>query len=117
MNSLNGTILVADDDGDIREILRDALGGLGTTIVTAADGQECLDRFEAVAPEVVLLDIEMPIKSGLEVLNELRQRGRDTPVIMITAYGSVERAVESMKHGAYDFITKQFDLDHIALNV
>ena len=117
MKTLNGTILVADDDSDIREILRDALSGLGTRIVTAADGQECLDRIDSVAPEVVLLDIEMPIKSGLDVLKELRQRGRDTPVIMITAYGSVERAVESMKQGAYDFITKPFDLDHIALTV
>ena len=117
MKTLNGTILIADDDGDIREILQDALNGLGPRIVTAADGQECLDRIEAVLPEVVLLDIEMPIKSGLDVLKELRQRGRDTPVIMITAYGSVERAVEAMKQGAYDFITKPFDLDHIALTV
>ena len=59
----------------------------------------------------------MPIKSGLEVLKELRQRGNETTVIMITAYGTIERAVQAMKQGAYDFITKPFDLDHIALAV
>jgi two-component system, NtrC family, response regulator AtoC len=59
----------------------------------------------------------MPIKSGLQVLQELRQCGNETTVIMITAYGTIERAVQAMKHGAYDFITKPFDLDHISLVV
>ena len=68
-------------------------------------------------PELVLLDIEMPVKNGLEVLKELRQRGRDTTAIMITAYGTTERAVQAMKEGAFDFITKPFDLDHIVLVV
>jgi DNA-binding NtrC family response regulator len=117
MKTLSGTILVADDDGDIREILRDTLNSLGARIATAADGQKCLDRVEADAPDVVLLDIEMPVKSGLQVLQELRQRGNETTVIMITAYGTIERAVQAMKQGAYDFITKPFDLDHIALIV
>ncbi len=57
----------------------------------------------------------MPDMSGLEVLQDLRKRGNDTPVILITAYGSVERAVEVMKAGAYDFITRPFDPDHIEL--
>jgi two-component system, NtrC family, response regulator AtoC len=68
-------------------------------------------------PELVLLDIEMPVKNGLEVLKELRQRGRDTTAIMITAYGTIERAVQAMREGAFDFITKPFDLDHIAIVV
>ena len=117
MKTLSGTILVADDDGDIREILKDTLNSLGARIVTAADGQECLDRVEADAPDVVLLDIEMPVKSGLQVLQELRQRSNETTVIMISAYGTIERAVQAMKQGAYDFITKPFDLDHIAVVV
>ncbi len=65
----------------------------------------------------MLLDIEMPVKNGLEVLKELRQKGRDTTAIMITAYGTIERAVQAMKEGAFDFITKPFDLDHIAMVV
>ena len=117
MKTLTGTILVADDDADIRDILKDTLNSLGARIVTAVDGQKCLDRVEADAPDVVLLDIEMPVKSGLQVLRELRQRGNETTVIMITAYGTIERAVQAMKQGAYDFITKPFELDHIAIIV
>jgi DNA-binding NtrC family response regulator len=86
-------------------------------VITAANGQQCLDKVDKDAPELVLLDIEMPVKNGLEVLKELRRGGRDTTAIMITAYGTIERAVQSMKEGAFDFITKPFDLDHIALVV
>jgi two-component system, NtrC family, response regulator AtoC len=117
VKTLHGTILVVDDDRDIREILSETLTSLGAEIVTAASGQECLDMVEKRRPEVILLDIEMPIMSGLEALKELRRRGHDVTVIMITAYGTVERAVEAMKQGAFDFITKPFDLDHIALTV
>jgi len=117
MKALSGIILVADDDPDIREILRDTLNSLGARTITAANGQECLDRAEADAPDLILLDIEMPIKNGLEVLKELRQRGSEMTVIMITAYGTIERAVQAMKEGAYDFITKPFELDHVAVVV
>src|SRR5215470_13449405 len=117
MKTLSGTVLVADDDADIREILRDTLNSLGARTITAANGEECLDRAETEAPDLILLDIEMPTKNGLEALRELRQRGREMTVIMITAYGTIERAVQAMKEGAYDFITKPFDLDHIALTV
>ncbi len=117
MNTLRGTILVADDDADIRDILKDTLNSLGARIVTARNGPECLNHAEASAPDLILLDIEMPIMNGLDVLNELRQRGSDVLVIMITAYGTIERAVQAMKQGAYDLITKPFDLDHIALTV
>ena len=117
MKTLSGTILVADDDADIRDILRDTLNSLGATIVTAVNGHDCLERVEADAPDVLLLDIEMPVKSGLQVLQELQQRGSKVTIIMITAYGTIERAVQAIKQGAYDFITKPFDLDHIALVV
>jgi DNA-binding NtrC family response regulator len=117
MKSLGGTILVADDAADIREILGETLNSLGCRVITAANGQECLDKVDKEGPELVLLDIEMPIKNGLEVLKELRLRERDTTAIMITAYGTIERAVQAMKEGAFDFITKPFDLDHIAVVV
>src|SRR5262247_3929709 len=117
MKTLSGTILVADDAADIREILSETLHSLGSRVITAANGQECLDKVDKEAPELVILDIEMPVKNGLEVLKELRQRGRDTTAIMITAYGTIERAVQAMKEGAFDFITKPFDLDHIAIVV
>jgi two-component system, NtrC family, response regulator AtoC len=117
VKTLSATILIADDDRDIRDILQDALESLGAKIVTAANGEECLDRIDKVTPDLVLLDIEMPIKNGLQVLQELRQRGSEATVIVITAYGTIERAVQAMKQGAYDFITKPFDLDHITLVV
>src|SRR5919108_421563 len=117
MRTLSGSILVVDDDADIRDILSEILNSLGSRVITAANGQECLDRVDTEAPELVLLDIEMPVKNGLEVLKELRQRGRDTTTIMITAYGTIDRAVQAMKEGAFDFITKPFDLDHIVLVV
>jgi DNA-binding NtrC family response regulator len=118
MKNLSGTtILVVDDDGDIRDILSETLNSLGYRVITADNGQECLDKVDKEGPELVLLDIEMPVKNGLEVLKELRQRGRDTTAIMITAYGTIERAVQAMREGAFDFITKPFDLDHIAIVV
>lgn len=110
-------MLVADDDPDIRDILKDTLSSLGARVTIACNGRECVEKMEAECPELVLLDIEMPAKNGLDVLKEIRQRGFATTVIMITAYGSIERAVQAMKQGAYDFITKPFDLDHIALTV
>ena len=117
MKTLSGTILVADDDADIRDILSETLNSLGSRVITAANGQECLDKVDKEGPELMLLDIEMPVKNGLEVLKELRQGGRDTTAIMITAYGTIERAVQAMQEGAFDFITKPFDLDHIAMVV
>jgi DNA-binding NtrC family response regulator len=117
MKPLTGTILIADDDPDIRDILKDALISLGARTITATNGQECLDHVEADAPDLLLLDIEMPGKNGLDVLKELRRRRNEATVIMITAYGTIDRAVQAMKQGAFDFITKPFDLDHIAFVV
>jgi DNA-binding NtrC family response regulator len=117
MKRLSAIALVADDDNDIRDILKDTLTSVGAKVITVANGEECLERIEADVPDVLLLDIEMPGKNGLEVLKELRRRQSDTTVIMITAYGSIDRAVEAMKEGAFDFITKPFDLDHIVMVV
>jgi len=117
MTTLIGSILIADDDPDIRDILKDTLSSLGARVTVTCDGRECLDKIEEECPELVLLDIEMPVKNGLDVLKEIRQRRFDTTVIMITAYGTIARAVQAMKEGAFDFITKPFDLDHIVLVV
>jgi len=117
MTTLIGSILIADDDPDIRDILKDTLSSLGARVTVTCDGRECLDKIEEECPELVLLDIEMPVKNGLDVLKEIRQRRFDTTVIMITAYGTIARAVHAMKEGAFDFITKPFDLDHIVLVV
>ncbi len=114
--SLVNTILVVDDDADTREVLKDRLDSLGYRVLTAASGKEGLEILERHNPQLILLDIEMPGMSGLEVLKQIRQE-HDSTVIMITAYGTIERAVQAMKSGAYDFIPKPFEPDHIALIV
>jgi DNA-binding NtrC family response regulator len=111
------TILVVDDDPYIQEALEDRLESLGYRVSLAADGQQALELLEQQDPQLVLLDIEMPRMKGLDVLKEIRRRERDVPVIMITAYGSIDLAVQAMKEGAYDFIPKPFDPGHVALVV
>ena len=117
MKSFSENILVVDDDPDIREVLKDRLESLGYVVQAAADGREALEVLEKQNPQLILLDIEMPAMSGLEVLKEVRKRELDITVVMITAYGTIERAVEAMKEGAYDFIPKPFEPDHVALSV
>jgi DNA-binding NtrC family response regulator len=117
MKSFSENILVVDDDPDIREVLKDRLESLGYRVLVAASGAEGLELLEKQNPQIVLLDIEMPAMSGLETLKEIRKRELDITVVMITAYGTIERAVEAMKEGAYDFIPKPFEPDHVALIV
>src|SRR5262245_36563641 len=110
-------ILVADDEPSNRKILAQELVHKGFAVDTAGGGKEALTKAESSPPDLLILDYMMPDMSGLDVLKELRRKGNDTPVILITAYGSVERAVEVMKAGAYDFITKPFDPDYVELVV
>jgi len=110
-------ILVVDDDPDIREVLKDRLESLGYNVFSGASGVEALELLEKQNPQIVLLDIEMPEMSGLEALKEIRKRQIDITVVMITAHGTIERAVEAIRQGAYDFIPKPFEPDHIALIV
>lgn len=117
MNLSAETIIVADDDPYIQEALQDRLETLGYRVSLAADGQQALEILEHKDPQLILLDIEMPGMKGLDVLKEIRRRESDIPVIMITAYGSIDLAVQAMKEGAYDFIPKPFDPGHVALVV
>jgi DNA-binding NtrC family response regulator len=106
-----------DDDPDIREVLQDRLESLKYRVLGAATGREGLEILERQSPHLVLLDVEMPGMNGLDVLREIRKREHDITVVMITAFGTIERAVQAMKEGAYDFIPKPFEPDHIALIV
>jgi DNA-binding NtrC family response regulator len=117
MKSFGGTILVVDDDPDIQEVLKDRLESMSYRVLVASNGKEGLELLERQNPQMVLLDIEMPGMSGLEVLKEIHRREIDVTVVMVTAYGTIERAVQAVKEGAYDFIPKPFEPDHIALTV
>src|SRR6267142_6628761 len=117
MESFAGNILVVDDDADIREVLADRLESLGYRVFAAETAKVGLELLERQNPQLVLLDIEMPDMNGLDMLREIRRGEHDVTVVMITAYGTIERAVEAMKEGAYDFIPKPFEPDHVALIV
>ncbi len=110
-------ILVVDDQASNRNILRQELTHRGYAVETANDGPGALGKVESSRPDLIILDYMMPHMSGLDFLKELRKGENDTPVVMITAYGTIDRAVEAIKEGAYDFITRPFEPDHIALVV
>ena len=114
---MSDKILIVDDEPSNRNILKQELAHRGYNVDTANNGFDALKKVESWRPDLIILDYMMPDLSGLDVLRELRKREDDTPVIMITAYGTVDRAVEAMKEGAYDFITRPFEPDHIALVV
>ena len=110
-------ILIVDDEPFNLDLLEQELADRGFTTERARDGAEALRKHDAVRPDLVLLDHMMPGMSGLDVLRELRASESDVPVIMMTAHGSIELAVQAMKLGAYDFVVKPFEPDHIVLAV
>ena len=110
---MSENILVVDDEPSNRSILAQVLGRAGYAVETADDGADALKQLDAFRPDLIVLDYMMPEVSGMDVLRELRKREDDTPVIMITAFGTVERAVEAMHEGAYDFITRPFKPEHM----
>jgi DNA-binding response OmpR family regulator len=111
----NKTIMIVDDDPDIRQILEDRLEAQQFQVVTAANGQEALDKVGAAAPALMLLDLQMPVMDGMQVLRSLK--GRPGPaIVVITAFGTRDRTIEARREGAFDFVTKPFsfeELDHV----
>lgn len=106
-------ILVVDDDPDIRDLLSDRLQLMRFEVACAGDGEEALACLRQEAPPLTLLDLQLPRLSGMEVLQAIRREGLETTVIVITAWGTPERAVEAMRAGAYDFIPKPLDPAHL----
>jgi DNA-binding response OmpR family regulator len=105
-------ILIVDDENNIRMMIRLALQHVGHTVDTAADGPEGLEKFgNGASYDLVLLDQRMPGMTGLEVLREMRRRDPQAQIIMATAFGTIDLAVEAMKLGATDFLRKPFTAD------
>ncbi|MBW1980658.1 MAG: response regulator [Deltaproteobacteria bacterium] len=110
-------ILVVDDERVVREGCSRILTPEGYQVLTAVNGKEALDLLPANPVNLLLCDLKMPVLGAIEVLEETTQTYPDIPVIIITGHGTVESAVECMKKGAYDFITKPFRADHLVLLV
>ena len=125
-------ILIVDDQPDIVLMLTDRLNALGYETVSASNGKEALEQLDQQFPHLMLLDLEMPEMNGMEVLQELGKQnakkngesepqrfgGGETlplPVVVMTAHGTISKAVEAMKAGAYDFLTKPIEVDHLSL--
>ena len=103
------SVLVVDDEAAMREVLAIRLGEWGFDVEVAADAGEARDKAAARDPAVVISDVVLPEASGLELLEMLRAGDPRRPVILVTAYGTVDTAVEAMKRGARDFLTKPLD--------
>ena len=110
-------ILVVDDEPGIREFLQIMLEREGYEVSSAENGTEAISRFKKKKYDVVIADIKMPKVSGLEVLSSVKELSPETSVILITAHASFESAVEAMNEGAYDYITKPFNVDEIKVTV
>ena len=101
-----GRVLIIDDEPNVRLTFRTALESSGYTVTEAAGGERGLMRLQEFPADLILLDLKMPGVGGMDVLRLLRDAGESTPVVMVTAHGSIPDAVEAMKLGAVDFLSK-----------
>jgi len=111
------TILIVDDEKNYPRILGAVLEEEGFEILTANSGKEALELLAASDVDLVLTDMKMPSMDGIELLERIKTRDRELPVIMMTAYGTVDKAVEAMQKGAYSYILKPFDNERMILYV
>jgi len=111
------TILIIDDEESVRKSLADVMRDEGYEVVTATSGKEGIGLLHEAQPSIALLDIAMPDMDGIETLRRLKEIRPDLPVVMITGHGTIETAVKTTKLGAYDFIVKPPELQHLTLVV
>jgi DNA-binding NtrC family response regulator len=110
-------ILIADDNNDMCDVLSKSLMKRGYSVATSPDGAAALERVKAETFEIVLADLRMPVLDGMGLLKKVKEVSPATIVIMITAYGTVEDAVEAMRHGAFDYVLKPFSTDEIEVKI
>lgn len=111
------TILVVDDERSVRDSLKMILEYERYEVSFAENGKQALQQFDVVSPNLVLLDVKMAGMDGLEVLQQIRKRNADPPVIMISGHGTIETAVEATKLGAFDFLSKPLDRDKLLVTI
>lgn len=117
MTTKQERILIVDDEETVRKLLHQKLSGEGYRCEEAGNADQALDKLRSNAVELVILDIKMPGKSGVELLPEIKANYPDTAVIMATAITDTHIAIQCMKEGAYDYLTKPFSLDEVLLSV
>ncbi len=113
----NARLLIIDDEANMRDMLSRLLKRAGYRVDTAADGRQGLERLAAGHYDFVLCDLKMPNMDGMQFLKSAREQLSATTVIMMSAYGTIDTAVEAMKHGAYDYISKPFKIDEVVLTL
>lgn len=111
------SILIADDEKNMRWILEKNLTAEGFKVIQAADGDEAFNLFVDAEPDIVILDYRMPKVDGLEILRRIKTINDKIPVIIITAHGNTDAAVEAMKLGAVDYISKPFEIDELKITI
>lgn len=110
-------LLIVDDEESVRLLLSAVLRREGYQVECAEDGQQALAKFKLLQPDLVLMDIRMPVMDGLTAFKEMRQLRHDCNIILMTAFAAVETAVEAIKLGAFDYVIKPFDIDEVKLLV
>jgi two-component system response regulator AtoC len=108
-------VLVVDDEENLRLVLRTLLRRHGYEVETASSGEEALGLVDSFGPDVVLTDVRMPKMGGLDLLSTLKAKGNDATVIVMSAYGNMDLAIDAMKAGAYDYVQKPFKPDEVVL--
>ena len=111
----DGRILIADDEDSLRWVLEKGFRGAGYQVTAVKDGTAALAEVAGQPFDLILLDVRMPGIDGLSLLKQIRERRADAQVVIMTAHGTMETAIQAMQHGAYDYLAKPFDLDEALL--
>ena len=109
------TVLIVEDDDAMRELLIEEVGDAGFQTVSAPDGRVALERLKTEAVDVVITDLRMPEVDGFDLIRDIKANAASPHIIMITAFGSIETAIKAVKLGAYDYITKPFEIEELIL--
>ena len=112
-----GRVMVVDDEENIRDVLSSYLNSLGYDVVAAHDGEDALSKFKRGGFDLIVSDLLMPSVDGLELLKKIREQDKEVIFLMITGYPSIETAVEAIKKGAYDYITKPFHMEDVKIRI
>jgi DNA-binding NtrC family response regulator len=117
MNEISARLLIVDDKAQMREVLQKFLLAEGYAVETAESAEEALEKFKKGSFDLVLSDIRMPLMDGNELLDSILKIKPDAVVILMTAFGSIEAAVEAIKQGATDYISKPFQMEEVLLRI